>query len=193
MSLIVRLGGEIVVRDSGTGSYTGNAPLRNRLRGAEAHNVVVVDGRPYARIGGLRRLWEIDGDSPPGVSAASGDRQRQTLVAKQRLPAAGGFAEHERRLDWQPGRLLWNDTVYAPRGARVRHYVQLPAGCALAGLVITGPHAVYTLSCPERADVTFDTVESSSAYGSVDPADRLTVEYTCGDQPARVTIEVLRR
>ena len=55
--------GEPAIRDSGTGTYTGDPALRNALRAITAHTVVIVDDLPYACLGGIDRLWAIDGDS----------------------------------------------------------------------------------------------------------------------------------
>ncbi|HUB08397.1 MAG TPA: alginate lyase family protein [Myxococcales bacterium] len=45
LSFELSVAGQRLVVDPGTGSYTGDPALRNRLRGTRAHSTVVVDGR----------------------------------------------------------------------------------------------------------------------------------------------------
>ena len=193
-SIIARFGRDVVIRDSGTGSYTGDAQLRERLRDASAHSVVVVDHQQYARIGGTHRLWAIDGDSPPEVIALRGDARVQQLTLRQRLPASTGWATLERRLEWQPGHLSWHDVVDAPRGSTVRHYIQLPDGCELHGRNIIGPHATYVLNhVPAGARAHIEPVETSARYGSVTKEPRVTIEYESSGPAGHVALEVCRR
>ena len=74
LSLEARLAGHLAVPDSGTGTYTRDPSLRNRLRDAAAHTLVVLDDRPYARIGGVEALWSVSGDAVPRARA---DRVRR--------------------------------------------------------------------------------------------------------------------
>ncbi len=57
LSFVLRLGGEEVLSDSGTGCYTRDVALRNRFRGTAAHNTLLIDGteqnRIYSGPGGL--------------------------------------------------------------------------------------------------------------------------------------------
>lgn len=46
--ITVWMGGVPVLVDPGTGSYTGDTVLRNRLRGTAAHNAVMIDGQEMA-------------------------------------------------------------------------------------------------------------------------------------------------
>jgi Heparinase II/III-like protein/Heparinase II/III N-terminus len=45
LSFVLRLDGEEVLCDSGTGTYTRDPEMRNRFRATSAHNTVVVDGQ----------------------------------------------------------------------------------------------------------------------------------------------------
>jgi len=45
LSFILRLGGEEVLCDSGTCTYTRDPGTRNRFRGTAAHNTVIIDGQ----------------------------------------------------------------------------------------------------------------------------------------------------
>jgi hypothetical protein len=193
MSFEARLGGELVVRDSGTGTYTGDPAMRQRLRDAPAHTLVQVDGLPYAVLGGDDALWVIHGDAPPELQRIEGDPLAQRVVAVQDLPAAGGTARWRRELVWRPGTLECTDELAAPLGASVRHYVQAPLGTSLAGLIAVGPQATYTFAVPEHASITAEEVPMSERYGSFTTGVRLVVAYEQRQPVERVTLSIERR
>jgi hypothetical protein len=169
------LGGRLAVRDSGTGSYTGDRDLRNRLRDAPAHSVVLVDGRRYARLGGTAALWQIEGDSPPEVVALEGDRSAQRAVLRQRLPAAQGEALHERTLQWHPGALHIHDRITAPAGARIEAFLHVPPG-GEERVQVDGP-----------GEPVAETVPWSQRYGSVQEGRRLTVRVEALAEPVEIS------
>jgi hypothetical protein len=172
LSFEASLNGEIAVRDSGTGSYTGDPDLRNELRGPEAHNLVVVDNLPYARIGGDDALWTICGDAPPEVLSLDLGPHLQSLAVRQRIPAAEGPALYERRIEWSPGELRWEDTVKAPTGSEVVSYVQLPDGCHPIETGFRSTHFLYLIQTPARASLSLVRCRRSDRYGSVSPGWR---------------------
>ncbi len=181
LSLEARLAGHLAVPDSGTGTYTRDPSLRNRLRDAAAHTLVVVDDRPYARIGDATRLWAVDGDSPPRVLEVAGAADHQWVVAEQDLPARGGAARVRRRVGWSPGTVAWRDTVEAPPASVIRSYVQLPAGARQ-----TGPDSVEAGACtfawelPPHATLRLEDWRRSSRYDSTEPGCRAVVEAVAG-------------
>ncbi len=179
--------GEQAIRDSGTGTYTGDPALRNALRAITAHTVVIVDDVPYARLGGIDRLWAIDGDSPPQVTRLSADNQEQTAVVRQRIPCAAGWALVERALTLSPGCLCWRDTVEAPSGATVRHLLQLPRVCELHREEISHPTLIYRGRWPRGAIVEMHTCPDSSGYGHHESAKRAIVSYRSDGEPAVVS------
>jgi hypothetical protein len=174
------LDGRLVVRDSGTGSYTGDVELREELRDATAHSVVIVDGRRYARLGGTARLWSIDGDAPPAVLTLDRTSAHHRLVAEQRLPAEGGKCVWRRELVWSPGRLVCRDVVRAPPGAEVEHHLQLPAGDV----------PVERLGAPTGSRVELVDVRWSDGYGKVRVGSRLTTRWRQGDAEAELAFVV---
>lgn len=187
LSFVAWVGGELAVRDSGTGSYTGDAVLRNELRDAPAHNLVIVDGLPYAQIGGPDRLWAVDGDAPPRVVDLSAAGGEERLVARQTLPAAGGQASVERAWTLTRGRLAWRDTVAAPAGATVSHLLQLPDLCRHAGGEIVHPRLRYEGRWPANAVLTVVPCRWSDAYGACRPGSRAIVTYTSSGEPVEVS------
>jgi hypothetical protein len=48
LSIVLNVGGEPVLVDPGTGSYTMDAALRDRFRSSRMHNTLVLDGRDHA-------------------------------------------------------------------------------------------------------------------------------------------------
>jgi hypothetical protein len=192
LSFVAWLDGELAIRDSGTGTYTGDAALRNELRGAESHNVVVVDGMPYAQIGGADRLWARAGDSPPRLVSLSSDDASQRVVVRQELPAARGVALMEREISLSARQLRWHDCVLAPRGAAIRHLIQLPAGCRLQGEAIVHPKLSYEGSWPAGGSLQIVPCRWSRGYGRTEPGARAIVCYSSDGEPAEVSWTVVR-
>lgn len=168
MSFEAVIGGHVAVRDSGTATYTRDPALRNRLRGPEAHSVVVVDGLPYARLG--PGLWEVRGDAPPTILASTFAHEAHEVRAVQELPARNGAARHERALTWHPGELQVNDTVTAPAGSEIAAYLHVPAGCELGAEGLLSAHHRYVLEAPEGVVAELVCVPCSKRYGSVGTA-----------------------
>ncbi len=50
LSFVLRVGGQEVLCDSGTGCYTRDLAIRNRFRGTAAHNTLLIDGTEQNRI-----------------------------------------------------------------------------------------------------------------------------------------------
>jgi hypothetical protein len=181
------IAGEPAVRDSGTGTYTGDPALRNALRAITAHTVVIVDDIPYASHGGVERLWGIDGDSPPRVTRLSTGEKEQTALVRQQVPCATGWALVERALTLSPGCLRWRDTVEAPDGATVRHLLQLPRVCELHRGEISHPTLIYRGQWPQGATVEMHTCPHSRGYGRCESAKRAVVSYRSDGEPAVVS------
>lgn len=177
MSFEATLGGQIAVPDSGTATYTGDPALRNELRDAPAHTLVVVDGLPYARIGDRTRLWAIDGDSVPIVRSLDVAEGRHTLVAAQRLPARDGEAELVRCIEWSPGRLTWRDRIVAPMGAEVCQYVQLPGEPQRVDVDVLECAGFRFKFALAGGALDVEPCRRSDRYSSVEPGFRATVRH----------------
>jgi hypothetical protein len=190
LSFVAWLDGELALRDSGTGSYTGDWRLRNELRGACAHNVVVIDDLPYARLGDQTALWTIEGDSPPEVVALEGDADQQRLVVRQVLPCARGSAAVERHLSVRRGALEWRDVVSAPAGAMVRHYIQLPDACSYHAGELLHPRLTYEGSWPAQSSLAVSSCRWSTAYGSIRLGQRATLTYRSRGSPEEFVLLV---
>ena len=68
LSFVLRLGGQEVFCDSGTGTYTRDPTLRNQFRATSAHNAVVVDGQEQNTIDtGRTGLFCMGSEAEVGV------------------------------------------------------------------------------------------------------------------------------
>ena len=182
MSLVATLGGQAAVVDSGTGSYTGDAALRNRLRDVHAHSTVVLDAEPYARVVHELGLWRVLGDAPPVVERLETAGGGHVLVAAQRLPARGGTALLRRTVAWEPGELRIDDRVEAPPGTVARAVLQVPSEPRGVGVARFRCGAVrYEVALPRGAVLRIEPCERSPAYGQVEPGWRAAVEWTVTD------------
>jgi hypothetical protein len=175
MSFVAWLGGEPVIRDSGTGSYTGDPALRNLLRDVFAHTTVILDDLPYARVGGEGQLWSVEGDAPPETLSVGEDAGGQWVRARQELPCAAGRGTFERLLRWTPGAVSWTDTVNAPAGTLIRQVTQLPRGVRTVPDGFEWEVVRYRVRAPSEAKLQSTAVRCSNRYGSVIKAPRAEV------------------
>lgn len=186
MSFEARLGGHLAVRDSGTGSYTGDAALRNELRSASAHNVVLLDQLPYARVGGPDRLWIIDGDAPPEIVRMDIESGEQVIVAVQQLPSRFGSATFERQLSLAPGLLSCTDTIRSSPGSAISHLLQLPAEVELTNATIVHPALTYSCEMPSGAALKLLDCPWSKHYGHRGVGKRAVIECASDGEPVQI-------
>ena len=186
LSFEARLHGHLVVPDSGTGTYTRDPSLRNRLRDAPAHTVVVVDDLPYARIGDATRLWAVDGDARRGCSRSpaprttSGSRPSRTSPRAPARPGCGGGSAG--RPAPSAGR------TRSRRRPRARS-ARTPSCPPERGRRATTPSwpapARSPGSCRRRATLRLEDWRRSSRYDSTEPGCRAVVEAVAGAAPTR--------
>lgn len=193
MSFIAWLGGKKVVRDSGTGSYTGDPDLRNLLRDSPAHTTVMLDDCRYASLGGPDRLWSVYGDAPPQLVFINEDTGGQWMAVRQRLPCAAGWGSFERQLRWTPGTISWTDIVNAPVGTLIRQFTQLPHGTHPASGGFEAEGLRYQVRSPMVATIKSTAVECSDRYGSVTEAPRAEVTLVANGEPCAIEWVVSRR
>lgn len=189
MSFEAMIDGEIVIRDSGTATYTSDPPLRNTLRSPQAHNVVLVDGLSYAELG--ETLWTMRAHSTPAVMEVGAEGDQQIAVIEHELPAEGGKALHRRTLEWRKGFLRWTDRVAAPRGARIVHLLQLPERAEMSRSGISCGRFDYHLEAPNEAQLELSVVPWSEAYGALQSGMRAQVSYLAGDADSQLSWNVV--
>ena len=134
LSVIIRLGGQELLTDSGTYTYTGGAVWRNYFRSTRAHNTVCIDGldqsrqetpflwsQPFhaelvdsteGRDGEVRLLARHNGYLHVGVT-----HWRCVIVKPSGsilvLDYLEGAGEHECEMNWHlDAKVTWNDQAY---------------------------------------------------------------------------------
>ncbi len=191
-------GRELVV-DPGTGTYSRDPELRNRLRATAAHATLQVGALEQQRLGdGLDGLFRVfDEGASPRLVAAEDDRV-EAVHHGYREP--GGAWEHRRRLQLvEIGRALvaedtltWNGggeprekqaTLRWPLGTGLRvarlGRDDAPEGRCLFTLEIVGdgwPGATLELELPPGARLELDEGLLSPRYGVTEPALVVVVE-----------------
>ena len=201
LSVILRLDGQEVLCDSGTGSYTREIAFRNRFRVTRAHNTVMVDGQEqcaidFTRAGLFRlgteatvsRIKQVNKDSGTslqashsGYSALGVTHSRTVSLRDDEAKACledhfAGTGSHKVELNFQlapPWRPI--RVTYAESGVR----------CLLDGprqleIVVGAPCTVQMQQCE---------TEISTTYGATTPASRIT--FSCQlNLPASITTEI---
>lgn len=109
LSVTVWAGGVEWIADPGTGSYTGDPGLRNRLRSTAAHATLQLDRREQNGFEqGLDHLFRLNERARPLVVSWSPAGARAELVARH-----GGFGDaqeawsHERKISFDGERRTW--------------------------------------------------------------------------------------
>lgn len=182
LAVEIMAGGRMVVEDSGTGTYVGDAALRDELRSAPAHGTVSVNGagaalpggpfswasRSEARITGYRRTGDL-------VFA----RGEQDGFIRRGLAGV-----HQRELIWIGESRLWviRDTISTGSGATITQHFPLAAGLEASvegsrATVLEGKRPTLGIWVVQPATPALRTRESrrSPAYGRVQSAAAVDV------------------
>jgi hypothetical protein len=151
LHLEVVVGGDLILEDSGTGSYSASVDWRRHARSTRAHNTIVLDGRDQARmhrtfrwISPLRVDWRTAGPFEGGQ-----------LADAAHVGYGGHGLSHRRRVWWRPD---WGWLVLDCLDGRGTHDVELRwhtrkpvsrvgAGVQVGGR-IDGPAALQIVTTP---------------------------------------------
>lgn len=162
LSIVLRLGGDEILIDPGTYTYTGDPEWRNWFRSSAAHNTIRIDGRDQGIMDGPFR-WK----TKPGVKLLmwKTNDEFDVLEAECRYD---GFT-HRRRVEFQkPHVFLIHDSVDGPPGEHdVEQFWHLGSVGARSKLI---PPAGAVLEQSWR----------STTFGSKHPAPMLRVHRRCG-------------
>jgi len=191
LSLVLRAGdpvgpagpaGDELLCDSGTGCYTRDATLRNRLRSTAAHNTLSIDGHEQNHIN-PSQLFRIGNDATPTPIAATVNGDSITLSA-----AHSGYAKlgvtHTRAVRLAPGGLQITDTLDGTGEHSFQLTWQLPGLPSAVEIPPNGQQGrcrlegrAFELCCAAPVSLEFEASESeiSRAYGATLKATRLTV------------------
>ncbi len=185
LSFVLRVDGKELLCDSGTGTYTRDAALRNRLRATAAHNTLSIDLQEQNRFDPeMAQLFRMRNDAVPTPIQAVVEKDAVKLRA-----AHSGYARlgvtHTRSMRLTDSELSIADTLDGA-GAHDFHLTfQFPV--RIAEVTITQDAASWTCRVPclrgleicSAAPVPLamekQSSESSRAYGFVSDAARLTV------------------
>ena len=210
LSLTLAAAGRPLLIDSGTGTYTIDAALRDHFRSSQAHNTVTVDGRSPSIPGGPFS-WRSRADAAPGRAVhnprfdyfAGISHAYAPLAHERRILSLDdgwwivadlidGEGLHDVALHWHVDP-AWRAAVDGRGGVRLRHEDGAGAYLAIAGgpLEVLGPGDASGLG------------RVSPLYGRVEPATTirsrvvrrapvvLATVVGCGDPPhgpaARIT------
>jgi len=197
LSFVLRVGGEEILCDSGTGCYTRDAAIRNRFRRTAAHNTLVVDGKEQNRfdagphgifsLGNEAVVTPIEWGTEPGgyfLRASHngyhslGATHARSIHVREREEAlviedmVDGFGIHDLEINFQVAP-PYTPTV-EPHANRVRCHVVRNGDVQL---IIDGPD---DWDCEVRPSLV------STIYGSTTPATNVRFR-ACVAVPRRVT------
>ena len=199
LSVVVRLAGEELFCDSGTGCYTRDAQFRNRLRSTPAHNTIVIDGEEQNRI-------DI---SPAQLFRIGHDAQVTRIV--QRLTEDGGRileashsgyawlgVQHSRLLTLRKDALYIDDQISGTGEHEFDIFfhvppiwtVQMASHGTQSTCCLAGPGTVtMRWRSPVAIEVRSEETVISPAYGVTIPASRIRVQGR-GALPLTVTTQI---
>jgi len=168
LSVSVWAGGVEWIVDPGSGSYSGDPGLRNRLRSTAAHATLQLERREQNEFGdGLDGLFRLGERARPLVEEWSTDGERAKLVARH--SGFGRRAEdwiHERTVDFDGERRTWRilDRLWSGNAetAVVQVHLRFPLGPDVEARLVT-----ETDSWPHRlrAAIEEETVDSIELFG----------------------------
>ena len=201
LSVVLRIDGEEVLCDSGTGSYTRDVAFRNRFRVTPAHNTVMVDGKEQCAVeftrAGLFRLGteatvsrikhvgegnitclqaSHSGYSSLGITHSRTIRLQDTEGQAHLEDHLAGTGHHQVEVNFQ---------VAPPWRLRLITEVDTGVRCLLEG-----PHKLEIfVSAPCIVRVEACEAPISMTYGSTTPASR--IRFTCdAELPASLTTQL---
>jgi hypothetical protein len=186
LSVIVRIDGEELLRDSGTACYTRDPALRNRFRSTAAHNTVQIDGEEQNRFStSPENVFRISDDahvtpivveevdegqvlraSHDGYSRLGVLHTRIVKVAKRSVILEDQFSSsgnHTFEAHFHLHR-LWQVAIRQGVGTNVKCSIQ-------------GPRRVASLSCqaPTELEMLCQPAGMSMAYGITAETNRIVV------------------
>jgi hypothetical protein len=199
LSFVLRLGGEEVLCDSGTGTYTRDPILRNQFRSSAAHNVVVVDGKEQNTIDESRTgLFWIGSEAD--VSGIEQWRERDELLLRA---SHSGYQRvgvtHTRTIRLAKHVATVDDHLEGCGLHRFEIYFQLAAGWKICSLENLRSEIRVQLSGTRQLGIALSGVQNwharqedqfvSMCYGSLTPSVRLRF-WGDGNLPTRLTTTI---
>jgi hypothetical protein len=161
LSIILRSGGDEILIDPGTYTYTGDPEWRDWFRGTSAHNTIRIDGLNQATIAGPFR-WT----NQPEVAILDWQTNSTCDVLEAECRYSG--FTHRRRVEFQkPAVFLITDDVSGPPGEHdIEQFWHLGTLAARSKLIL-----------PADAELTDSW--RSTAFGEKHPSPMLRVHRRC--------------
>lgn len=196
LSVILRMGGEEVLCDAGTGCYTRDGEMRNRFRSTSAHNTIMIDGQeqnsiPQRRhgffsLGNEARVSRIE-------SVATGTSRRFTA---SHFGYRDRSVVHTRSIEWnQNGRVQIEDQLSGAGIHSLAIYFHSGPEWRFSKIVgqehgincsLEGKRAIH-LSVTVAGEIMAEVIPGSLSwvYGSVIPSSTLRIKVTA-EFPTRI-------
>jgi hypothetical protein len=177
LSVVLRVNGEELFGDSGTGAYSRDWKTRNYFRSTGAHNTVLVDGIEQNRISWQpQRLFHIGNEARVSPIESELTSSGISLAASH-----SGYGErkvtHSRRLRLCEGRIFIEDMLLGAGEHEFELNLHIASSWTVAvrqaeGQTVSchfeGPSSVsMVVSAPVHLALTADTAPMSRSYGSV--------------------------
>ncbi|HEY1526161.1 MAG TPA: alginate lyase family protein [Candidatus Angelobacter sp.] len=185
LSIILRLDGEEILCDPGTGCYTRDAITRNLFRSTLSHNTVVVDGQEQNRIPEAQMGVFSLGDEAQ-VSPLHGDSTGRHGFSAEHIGYASLGAVHRRAVRWEsPRQIDLEDMVQGSGPRRIELNFQLGPGVRISGTTSDGSMARCTLQGKRKVNllvrgggvlhIATAPSQISRLYGTTGPAWKLSI------------------
>lgn len=183
LSFLLRAEGDQLLSDPGTGCYTRDAALRNRLRATSAHTTLSVDGEEQNRID-ASQLFRLGNDAVPTPINAAADRHSVTLSA-----AHSGYVRvgvmHARSMRLAARELAVTDSLTGAGEHGFQLTFQIPVLPTELVILHRGETDICRVealrklevccTAPVRLELEKQEIEISRAYGATVIATRLSV------------------
>jgi hypothetical protein len=200
LSFVLRVGGQEIFCDSGTGCYTRDIATRNRFRSTAAHNALMIDGTEQNRIApGPFGLFILGDEAAVSPIQAGGESQERFLCASHAGYRSLGVMHKRtiRAIDGEPAVViddkLEGDGVHdfelsfqlAPN--RNAEIISLENGIMCSVLGDPEVQLIITASVLLQGEMRPSLV--STAYGATVPSSRVRI-WGRTTVPARITSQI---
>lgn len=185
LSFVLRVNGEELFGDGGTGVYSRDQNIRNHFRSTAAHNTIVVDGTEQNRISPERdHLFYIGDDAQVSPIDWQNSAEGITLAASH-SGYAGLNVIHTRRLRLRAGAVQIEDTLMGSGEHTFEANLHVPpiwrvnlgqTSGATVSCRFEGPSSVsMRVDGAPTLELTVEPSQMSRSYGSVSPATRVRI------------------
>jgi hypothetical protein len=202
LSVVLRLDGEEILCDSGTGGYTRDVDFRNRFRVTAAHNTVMVDGKEQCTIEFTRvGLFRLGTESTVSRIKHLTKGNTSSLQASHSGYSSLGV-KHSRTIHSHDneGKVCLEDHLAGTGLHTVEMNFHIACPWRLMRITNADSEARCLLEGPRQLEILVNAAcvvyvaeretEISMTYGATTPASRIT--FTCqAELPASITTQLV--